>query len=376
MFGTQWLILFPVPVLAGIIIFLGLTFLYDWLVQSAKQLPVREYLIIVGILLTIIAFDLPVGIATGVFCSLLLFIFNSSQVDVIDSVLIGEQCSSVVKRTESEQVHLLDHQHSTILMRLKSFLFFGSSRRLYDQVQRHIENGNHRLKTLILDFAQVSNIDYSAIMGLARTHRYLDGQGISLYISNVPEISQALLKRACESGTNKAVIYFETADKALEFSENNLLELSSAISNHNNGLLKLLSQAELSKAEIDIILPSFISHQFKDESYVTHTGKMERSCFIFDKGQLAIYQQRDNERIRLSVLKPGMIVGEMALYSGRPRTADIIAVGDTAVYELTNEKFKQLEQKHCDIALKIHRMFGKLLTSMLSSEAQLQKIRH
>ncbi len=62
-FGSTLLTLFPKPVLGGLLLFLGLAFLVEWVYDAWFKLPRIDYLIVLFILLAIatVGFQLEAG---------------------------------------------------------------------------------------------------------------------------------------------------------------------------------------------------------------------------------------------------------------------------------------------------------------------------
>ncbi len=212
-------------------------------------------------------------------------------------------------------------------------------------------------------------------MGLARVQRYLKRQNITLWLSNIPAANKNLVFNALNQEQDTS-LYYATADQALEAAENALLHNWNNDTDNTSGLAILLSQAELTAEEVKIVDAHLQLRKFKSGDYITRTGRNENSFYIVDQGQVAIQQIRGDEKIRLRVLKPGMVVGEMAIYSGKARSADAIAEGDTTVFEFTGKQLAQLEKQHSHIALKIHRILANSVAAMLIDEAHLQRVRN
>ena len=82
-FGASLISYFPKPVLGGMLLFLGLSFLSDWLVDSYRSLPLLDYLLVWVILIVIATVGFLEGIALGVFIAAILFVISYSRIDAI-----------------------------------------------------------------------------------------------------------------------------------------------------------------------------------------------------------------------------------------------------------------------------------------------------
>lgn len=376
-FGTQWLGYLPVPVLAGIILYLGLDFLYEWIILSIKQLPIWEYITVLIIFLTVLVFSFPLGIAVGVICGIALFVIRSSNINIIDHIITGEECKSVVIRSSQETLYLDNNSKLIVLIKLKGHMFFGTANSMFEQISNYITNDNHSIKTIVLDFKSISQIDYSAIVGLLRIHRLLKQKQIRLLFSNVPLENKNLIEKAL-SGSSESTksIFYNSADQAIEAAENGLLKTASInLNSEYTGFDTLLLSAGFNLNEISVVRDSSIIHDTEDGESISNMGDLQKSFYIIDEGEIAIYQVRGNKKVRLRVLRSGMVVGEMALYSGLPRSADIISYGKAKLMEINDDSLSYLEDNHSKIGFKVHRLLGNRLSQMVLDDSILQTVR-
>jgi sulfate permease, SulP family len=63
-------------------------------------------------------------------------------------------------------------------------------------------------------------------------------------------------------------------------------------------------------------------------------------------------------------------VGEMALYSGQPRSADVVAETPCRAYRLSAERFARLERENPTVVIQFHSFVVKLLTQRLTSATE------
>lgn len=376
-FGTQWLGYLPVPVLAGIILYLGLDFLYDWLFLSIKQLPKWEYIILLIIFFTVILFNFPLGIAVGVICGIALFVIRSSHINIIDRIVMGEECKSVVVRSPQETLYLDKNNKAIALILLKGHMFFGTANSMYELIKSYISENDKTIKTLVLDFKNISQIDYSAIVGLLRIRRLLQLKQIQLFFTEIPLENKSLIEKALSDTSERSKpVFYNTVDEAIEAAENAILKDTDIdFSLEYSGIDSLLSTAELNQDQINILRDSSIMHETEDGECVAKMGDLQKSFYIIDEGEIAIYQTRDNKKSRLRVLRSGMVVGEMAIYSQLPRSADIISHGKAKLMEVNEDTLTYLEQNHSKIAFKIHRLLGFRLSQMVLDDSILQTVR-
>jgi CRP/FNR family transcriptional regulator len=69
---------------------------------------------------------------------------------------------------------------------------------------------------------------------------------------------------------------------------------------------------------------------------------------------------------RIAAFPPGVIFGEMAMFNSSPRSADAIAVGETALWQLSSESLNQLKAEHPQVAGKLMYNIARQLSARLS----------
>jgi CRP/FNR family transcriptional regulator, cyclic AMP receptor protein len=81
-----------------------------------------------------------------------------------------------------------------------------------------------------------------------------------------------------------------------------------------------------------------------------HAGDPGNGCYRVDEGLLKVVMvsRTGSERI-LAFLGPGDIVGELSIIDGRPRSASVVAVRDSALSFLSRTAFEAFAEKHPQI---------------------------
>ena len=90
-FGMSLIAWFPKIVLAGLLIFLGLSLLERWLIEASRQLPRLEYLVVVIIVLVVATVGFLEGVMVGLLCAIILFVINYSRINVVRYALTGKE---------------------------------------------------------------------------------------------------------------------------------------------------------------------------------------------------------------------------------------------------------------------------------------------
>ena len=98
-----------------------------------------------------------------------------------------------------------------------------------------------------------------------------------------------------------------------------------------------------------------------------HQGDPPDDMFVLESGLLRVeLSTPEGERVRLSSVRPGVVVGEVALYTGAPRTADVIAETPCVVLGLSRSSIERLEAEEPETAAALHRWLATTLSVRLT----------
>ncbi|HKY29684.1 MAG TPA: mechanosensitive ion channel family protein [Pyrinomonadaceae bacterium] len=108
--------------------------------------------------------------------------------------------------------------------------------------------------------------------------------------------------------------------------------------------------APLSVEETSILARAAISHVFAPGETVIRAGDPGSSMFVVHNGRVCV-QLSENGRARtVATLQDGDFFGEMALFTGEPRAANVVALEETEVLEIGHDAMKKLFDSNPDLA--------------------------
>ena len=89
--------------------------------------------------------------------------------------------------------------------------------------------------------------------------------------------------------------------------------------------------------------------------------------FVLESGrlQVEIDDARGHARPPAHVL-PGVVVGEIAIYTGVPRTADVVAETPSVVLRLSRASIDRLEREEPALAAAMHRWLAETVSERLN----------
>jgi small-conductance mechanosensitive channel len=107
--------------------------------------------------------------------------------------------------------------------------------------------------------------------------------------------------------------------------------------------------APLSVEETGMLAQAAVRHVFAPGELVIRAGDPGASMFVVHNGRVRV-QVNDNGRPRtVATLNEGDFFGEMALFTGEPRTANVVALEETEVLEIGHAAMKRIFDNNPDL---------------------------
>jgi small-conductance mechanosensitive channel/CRP-like cAMP-binding protein len=134
--------------------------------------------------------------------------------------------------------------------------------------------------------------------------------------------------------------------------------------------------APLSADETAMLAQAAISHVFAPDETVIRAGDPGSSMFVVHNGRVCV-QINENGRPRtVANLGEGDFFGEMALFTGEPRTANVVALEETEVLEIGHDAMKRLFDTNPDLVESLSFIIAErrqgLTASMETSSREIQ----
>jgi len=359
----------PMPILGGLLLFLGLNFLTEWLVDSYHRIPRSDYIIILVILVVIGTAGYITGVGVGLITALGLFVLRYSQVQVVRQALAGHQHRSNVDRSEAERKLLVEKRSRIHVLTLQGFLFFGTAHSLLEVVKQRLDDESTRLRYLVLDFRHVSGIDSSALICFIKLQKLASQKSFYVILSDMSPELAAALRRNPDLKRNKGLHFVQLPDldHSIEWCENQILSDYLALNQAITPLKKLLAEAFKKKPGLaERIQPSFAIKTLAKGEILAEQNADSGSLYFIESGQIsARLKTGKGEIIRLRTMGAGSVVGETGLYLNVPRTASLVADQNCIVHELKWADLQALEEADAEAACGFHEFLARTLADRL-----------
>ncbi len=369
-FGASVISYFPKPVLGGMLLYLGLSFLSDWLVDSRKSLPLLDYLLVWIILFIIATVGFLEGIAAGTFIAAVLFVVSYSRVSVIKNTLDGAIYHSKVDRPKIHRDILHQNGSEIFIMSLQGFIFFGTIQGVLDKLRTRIaDQSQGRLGYIVLDFHRVTHLDSSAVFGITRLKQVAEANNVLMVWTEVrPEIVRNLERGGLHDSTDDTFIIKPTLDEGVEWCENRILarqgmnDLTGFIERVEHQIKRVFPGLQ----GIDRLLKFLEKRELREGEVLIKQDDPAEEMYFVESGLVTIELELPNgKRMRLRSIRGGATVGEIGLYLRNTRTASVIASRKSTVYRLTGQSLKEMQEKDPEIAALFHEWIVRLLAERI-----------
>lgn len=81
---------------------------------------------------------------------------------------------------------------------------------------------------------------------------------------------------------------------------------------------------------------------YKENEVLFHEGDESDGMYLVRSGELKIYLDKDGNEIQLATVGPGGMIGEMAFFEDKPRSASVKALKASEVTKISNQDFEKL----------------------------------
>ncbi len=368
LYGAPLLKLIPIGVLSGVMVVLAFGLIDRWAGSTLARVRRGQYdsELIVNIVLVVlvagvtIAFGLIAAVVTGLILSMGLFLAVMNR-SLIRSVTTGVTRGSRRVYPPEQASFLRVEGHQIKVIELDGAIFFGTADRLALEVTRAAQNARY----VILDLRRVNMIDASGALMLHRLSSRLRDKGIALLLAHLTATSK--LGRAVTGAgvytERHHADWFDDADRALEWVENELLrrsQIGDVDRELSIGEFALLEG--LTRDELQFMKPYLDRQLFPTRSALYHEGQTGDRLYLLARGAVSIVDEDPEARgkhRRVVTLAPGVIFGESAMIEGGTRSVTAMAENEVVTYSLSRKNLDAIHALNPEL-------YRRLVLNMLS----------
>ncbi len=367
-YGLQYLNYLPNFVISGLLISLGLNFMYEWVYQGAVKFSITDYLVVLAIFFTVVFANLLSGVGLGLVLMVIIFVVSYSKAKVIRSVLTGKTFQSNVDRPMKHAAYLKERGDQMLILRLQGYIFFGTAHSIYKQVKSRIADSEQApVRFVVIDFSQTAGIDSSTAKVFNKLGYLSETAKFSLIFV---AMSEKVLKKLTINGFDLSSANFrtfETLDYAIEWCESVILSGSEMTLITSRSLVENLG-AYFDAGEFKALFEYMYRLDVPEGYRLISQGEETPGLYLIERGRVTVYRElSNNRRLRLRTMGAGTSVGEMGLYGGGPASATVLTDVPSEIYLFSPVSLKEMESKDPVLAGKFHRYIIQLLGQRLQN---------
>jgi len=344
--------LIPIPILAGLVFYLGYSFIVEALWRPFSQRAWLDLLLTFGITLVCLLHGYLIGILAGILCACVLFAMSYARLGVVRRHVTRAVFASYVERSAVEARHLSEIGDAVQLYWLSGYLFFGSSESVFERIRADIEALlPQRVSYVVLDFSMVSGADTSAIVSLTKLRNLCAQHGITIVYCSLSRNDHAALKRAGLVGGKSQHQVFNEINAALAWCEDRLLERANlGVEESLAGFERWLEQ-QLGPGLRARDLITYLDRADIEGAQICRDGEPADALYLIVSGNLGIdIVNSEGNIVRVKRATTHTVVGEMGFFRRSLRTATVSAEGPTTLFALTRVNFERMRQERPDLA--------------------------
>lgn len=338
--------LIPAPILAGLLIYLGIVVLAAVLLNSPAHRAWTDIALALLIMAAIVQYGYLTGVVLGFIAACLMFAFSYSRVAVIRRHLTRAEFASNVDRAPPSNQRLLDQGDRIHIFWLSGFIFFGSSYGILEKIRDVLViDGSRPRRFAVLDISDVSGFDTSAMLTLIKLRNHCTEAGVTLAFAGASPNMEESLRHVGILRAGEPHRTFASRNAAIEWCEESILQPG--------------THADLDTAEADLVgwLAAELGGAERAERLSTylHRHALSPGTILYDQdtasdtidlivsGSVAVVVRSDVDLpLLIRRMSRKTVVGEMGFFRGKPRRATVSVEGETLVYTLTRASYDRL----------------------------------
>lgn len=280
-----------------------------------------------------------------------LFLNAASVETVVRRVAFATTQQSMRIRNPRDRDILTEQGERIAVIDLQGTLYFASAERMI----RQLDALPAETRYLVLGFRRLLSMDTAARRFFSDFLHRKQAEGMEIVIAEVPrdrEDTRDALEALIEAhGLDRA----ETLDAALEACEDRLLaDLRQPFDFTSFPLSAISLFGSLDAAELAVVERLINPVLYTAGETIVRRGEAGDLLFLLARGTVSVWvEDGPQSRFRVAGLGPGQFFGEMAVFGGGLRSADVVADDNVVCYGLTTVNIEDLSREHPQIMTKI-----------------------
>ncbi len=364
--GSDLVQLLPLPLLAGLLLFVGLSMLIDRLSELPPRQSLSDYLLMLLIVVLIAGYGFLEGVLAGIVGACLLFAFSYSRIGIVKHMLNRRERASDVERPQPQKQLLEQHGELICVVGLRGYIFFGTSNSLLDRLRARYSQPLAAPQLLIFDFQSVNGIDSSAVVSFLKLMHFCEERRVELLFAAVsPQVEQVLCSRT--GMPLSKVPRFASQEEALEHAEEVVLAWGGAGAGAMLPVERWFQREGIGHEGLRPLLELLESRTVEAGGYIFRQGEPSDTIELLVSGRVQVLLDLpDGRRVRLRSMLEQTVLGEMGFFRGQPRSATVVADQESHLLRVTREAYRRMLTEAPEAAAALHRMIISTLADRLA----------
>lgn len=130
--------------------------------------------------------------------------------------------------------------------------------------------------------------------------------------------------------------------------------------------------ADLSDDELSVLAAHAVQRKLKKNAIVVNKGDESETLYIVVEGRLRMYlDDESGNEITVRLLGPGDVFGELALFTGAPRTSNVMTMEPCTLLALTRSQLTDCLTIDSELAFRIIRALAQRIQEMMEDMSTL-----
>lgn len=346
------LALIPIPIVAGLVFFLGYNFVNEALARPIAQRAWLDVLLAVLIAAVCVRYGYVVGVLLGLVLACVMFAVSYARLGVVRRHVTRAMFPSYVDRSAAALEHLRKTGDAIQVYSLSGYIFFGSSEGVFERIRRDMEaHRTRRIAYIILDFSRVSGTDASALASLAKLRNYCNQRETMVVYCAVPSRTRSALERGGFFRGKHSHDAFSDVDVALAWCEDQLLANSEFALQSETARFESWLQEQLGADAGGADLMTYLARKELEAGQALYrAGEPADSVDIVAAGTLGVDITTEAGTRRVRRITTHTVLGEMGFFRLAVRSANVSSDGPATVFTLTRESFERMRRERPELA--------------------------
>jgi len=233
---------------------------------------------------------------------------------------------------------------------------------------------------LVVDLRRVTGVDSSAVVSFVKVVHLAETNGFELVFTGASDPVRKRLERGGVVESEGVVRFEPDLDRGLQWSEEGLLRVAGPDGRVVEGAPVGSSAEEAGErvtspdgsSAVLAGMPSGLGTYLErvtlpEGTVLIRQDEPPDDVFVLESGRLSVEMvTAEGTRLRVRSVNPGVVVGEVSMYTGLPRTADVVAETPSVVLRLSGATIRRMEADEPELAAAVHRWLARTLSERLS----------